>query len=617
MPCQSPRLSESTFVSVLTAMAVLAALVLPVVSIAAESHGATQWTRSSGNMTLLVLADNSAKEERLLLDKTLLAALDHFGMPFEVLDLGADTLSAEILLSHSAIVLAQRGLGRRLSEEHVAAIQEAVEKGVGLVNFDGMLSDYPAVYQRMLGVQSPTAASTVSVAIACNTHPITRTYDPDQKYQLRRPVAFTSLDRIPPGEILLRTEQNLPAAFAMPLGKGRIVQFTVSPDFWLPEYFGHVHGLDGVFWRSIAWAARKPFVMMAMPPFVTTRIDDASGSGSGYLVNKDSAAASFRYIDALNRVGFIPNVGLFTDDITPEDGKIIKEKYDRGLAEFSAHAWTNERHIYNRRILDNSGASPVEFTDAELRQAFAKLDGQFAAWGIKPSRTVNSHFFNPGINSLPFLKQRGETFLMFAGKFGKSYSDPTAYAWNPKPYGHPGFTCDYMPDDPEFFNVEAHPYVVAPDGRISDGDIDCLWGNTTFGKEHPTNDLDAAARKGANEIRLGLDALFFGCLFTHEQRIAVLTVSQWEQVLADIDKMTSNVDRIFKSYDYISQYAKNRHDTKITEASHDPASGRVRITVTGKATLPLNLYLFAADGLEYRFQQIPAFQGEQTVDVVK
>ena len=327
----------------------------------------------------------------------------------------------------------------------------------------------------------------------------------------------------------------------MPLGKGRIVQFTLSSEFWLPEYFGHVHGLDGVFWRSVAWAARKPFVMMAMPPFVTTRIDDASGSGSRYLVNKDSAAASFRYIDALNRFGYIPNVGLFTDDITPEDGKIIKQKFDRGLAEFSAHAWTNERHIYNQRILDKSGASPVEFSAAELREAFAKLDGQFATWGIKPSRTVNSHFFNPGINSLPFLKQRGETFLMFAGRFGRSYSDPTAYAWNPKPYGDPGFTCDYMPDDPEFFNVEAHPYVVAPDGRISDADIDCLWGNTTFGKEHPTNDLDAAARKGANEIRLGLDSLFFGCLFTHEQRIAVLTVSQWEKVLADIDKMTSNV----------------------------------------------------------------------------
>jgi hypothetical protein len=555
----------------------------------------------------------------LLLDKTLLAALDHFGMPFQVLDLAAETLTTEVVLSHSAIVLAQGGLGHRLSEQHVKAMQHGIEKGVGLVNFDGMLGDYPASYQRMVGVQPPAMAMTHTalVRISGNSHPITRAYDPDQDFRLASPVALAVVGPSPHGEALLRCEEDRPAMFATALGRGRIVQFTLSPKFWLAEYFGHVHGLDGLFWRSIAWAARKPFAMLAMPPFVTARIDDASGSGSGYRVSKDSAAAGLRYIDGLNKFGYIPNVGLFTDDIPPEDGKVIRQKSAAGLAEFSAHAWTDTRHIYNRRILDKSGASPVEFSPAELRQSFDKLDKQFAAWGIKPSRTVNSHFFNPGLNSLAFLKARGETFLMFAGRFGRSYSDPTAYTWNPKPYGHPGFTCDYMPDDPSFFNVEAHPYVVHRDGRISDGDIDCLWGNTTFRKEHANNDLAAAARKGAYAIRLGLDAMFFGCLFTHEQRIAVLTVSEWEKVLADIDRTTSRWERIFKSYDYISQYAKSRYDTKITEATHDPASGRVRVNVTGKATLPPSLYLFATEGLEYRFQQIPAFEGKQSVEFVK
>jgi hypothetical protein len=467
----------------------------------------------------------------------------------------------------------------------------------------------------MLGVQSPTSARAAAIRIACNTHPVTRTYDADETFRLVRPVASTALSRSPRGEILVRTDQGLPAVLAVAEGKGRIVQFTLSPRFWLPEHFGHVHGLDGLFWRSIAWAARRPFVMMAMPPFVTARIDDASGSGSAYLVGKDSAAASFRYIDGLNKFHYLPNVGLFTDDITREDGKILKEKYDRRLAEFSAHAWTNERHIYNQRILNNSAASPVEFSEAELRRAFAKLDGQFAAWGVTPSRTVNSHFFNPGVNSLPFLKQRGETFLMFAGKFGRSYSDPTAYTWNPKPYGDPGFTIDYMPDDPAFFSVEAHPYTVAPDGRISDADIDILWGNTTFGKESPRNNLSGAARKGVWEIRLGLDALFFGCLFTHEQRIARVTVAEWEEVLSEIDRATSKWDRIFKSYDTIAAYAKSRYDTKLTEANWKPETGRIRIRVAGESTVPLSLYVFARDGLEYRFKEIPTFRGQRSVDL--
>jgi hypothetical protein len=588
----------------------LVLLVFPPALLHGETPHPISWTRASGNMTLLVLADNSAREERLILDRTVLAALDHFGMPFEVFDLSAGTLDEEALLGHSAVVLGQGGLGRRLSEKLGGAIRAAVEMGVGLVNFDGMLGDYPASYQRMLGIEMPAAARAAAIRIASSTHPATRIYDADQEFRLLRPVVAAGLSRLPRGEMLLRTEQGLPAAFALAQGKGRIVQFTLSPRFWLPDYFGHAHGLDGLFWRCLAWAARKPFVMLAMPPFVTARIDDASGSGSRYLVSQDSAAASFRYIDGLNKFGYIPNVGLFTDDITREDGLVLKRKFDRGLAEFSGHAWTNEKHIYNRRILDKPAASPVEFSPAELRQAFAKLDGQFAGWGIKPSRTVNSHFFNPGLNSLPFLKERGETFLMFAGKFGRNYSDPTAYTWNPKPYGHPGFTFDYMPDDPAFFNVEAHPYVVSASGRISDGDIDILWGNTTFVRESAKNDLSAAARKGAYGIGLGLDGLFFGCLFTHEQRIARLTVPEWEKILADVDQATLRWKRIFKSYDHIAEYAKSRYDSRLTEAGYDPTTGQIRIRVVGKATLPLSVYVFAVENLDYRFQEIPAFQGE-------
>ena len=110
---------------------------------------AVQGTPSNGNVSLLVMADSAAREERLVLDRTLLAALDHFGMPFQILDLAADTLTTEVLLSHSALVLAQSGLGR----------------------------------------------------IA------------DQKYPLRRPVAFTALERIPRGDILAQTEQDRPAVF--------------------------------------------------------------------------------------------------------------------------------------------------------------------------------------------------------------------------------------------------------------------------------------------------------------------------------------------------------------------------------------------------------------------
>ena len=113
----------------------------------------------------------------------------------------------------------------------------------------------------------------------------------------------------------------------------------------------------------------------------------------------------------------------------------------------------------------------------------------------------------------------------------------------------------------------SHPYTVSAEGKISDADIDILYGNTVFGKEGTATHVEAAARKGVKGISLGLDGLFFGCLFTHEQRIASLRVDEWEAILRSIDRRTAKYPRIFKSYDYIAEYAKSRYDTKITEAT--------------------------------------------------
>ena len=202
---------------------------------------------------------------------------------------------------------------------------------------------------------------------------------------------------------------------------------------------------------------------------------------------------------------------------------------------------------------------------------------------------------------------------MFAGEFGKDYYDSTAYGWNPRPYGHPGFTFDYMPDHPEFFNVESHPYTVSADGKISDADIDILYGNTVFGKEATATRVEAAVRKGVEGIRLGLDGLFFGCLFTHEQRIASLRGDEWETILRSIDQRTSKYPRLFRRYDYIAEYAKSRYDTRINEATYDSVSHQIRLKLSGNCTLPLKAYVFGEEGLEYRFKEIPVFAGKREV----
>ena len=56
-------------------------------------------------------------------------------------------------------------------------------------------------------------------------------------------------------------------------GSGHAVQWG-SYDWMSHDVLGPLFGLDDLVWRSIVWAARKPFVMQGLPPFVTMRMDD-------------------------------------------------------------------------------------------------------------------------------------------------------------------------------------------------------------------------------------------------------------------------------------------------------------------------------------------------------
>jgi hypothetical protein len=161
-------------------------------------------------------------------------------MPYRLLDLAKEALSSSVLNLHAAVVMAQPGLGRRLSPADVSAMEVAVEKGVGLVNFDGLLSAYPAAYAQMLGVTSTTTAKAVSVRIFDSTHPITQGNSSGHEYELVQPVDVADVGSLRDAEILLCAGQGQPAAFAKRLGQGKVVQFTLASKFWLPEYFGHV-----------------------------------------------------------------------------------------------------------------------------------------------------------------------------------------------------------------------------------------------------------------------------------------------------------------------------------------------------------------------------------------
>ncbi|MFH1904743.1 MAG: hypothetical protein ABIK53_04365 [bacterium] len=564
-----------------------------------------------GNLAVLTVIDRSKKESKYV-EQGFFLAFEHLGIPYRIIDLSKGKLTPGEIGDCRAVVIAQEGIGEKFSSADGDSIKKSIEEsGIGLINFDHHLNSYPSVLRNVLIGTDKNIKFTTSkgLRIKDTHHFITETYEENQKAEFLQDIEMAILPSSFEKDNLVSSLENYPVLRLSRLGRGRIIQFFISPRMWHCEYFGHLHGFDGLFYKSIIWAAKKPFFTIAMPPFVTARIDDCSGSGSHYITNGKSAVVNFRYIDTLNKYGYIPNIGLFLDDITDSDGKIIKKKHDKKLAEFSPHAFgeSKDRKIKSMIYMKHNGE---EYTKEELKKTFEKVDRKFSSWGIKLSRVLNAHYCETGINSISFLKKREQNFLMgISVLFGKKYSDPSPENW--KPYGIKrsdgkyAFIADYMPDYPEFFNLSnTFPYEEC---------IDFLHGNTKFEGENKKNAIENAIRKGVEIITLGLDSLFFGCLLTHEQRISAMNIGEWEQVLDGIDKLTSKYGKIFKGYDYIAEYARSRYDTRITAANYNSTTDQIRLKLKGKSSLVLKVYVYNDENCQHRFKEIPVFSEELTL----
>ena len=573
-------------------------------------------------MSVLCLVDSSKKEEYGQLHEILWSALDFFGMPYEVLDLAKTDLSSKALKEHSAIIIGQEHLGRSLSESGTESVVEAVKSGTGLVCFDGDLHSYKDPLKEALGLWTSKEGTHMphldmwALRIWDNRHFITGAKELEF-VRFNKAVDVCNVVNIEKEFSLLLTVANssgLPAVVAEMCGKGRVVLFAVSPKIWLNEYFGHGGGLDDVFWKSIVWAAKKPFVMLAMPPFVTIRIDDCSG-----------APNRFGWVWTLNKHGFVPHVSLFTENIGEKEAQAIKELYDAGAAEFSFHAFTWTKQIFWESKSPTDHDTGREFSEEELTGFFKRMDELSRKWGIEWSKVLTAHFGEVGKNVVPFLKERGITYLGIPYTFGTPYGAaplqlPETDLRKVKPFKGQGGIIDRHPEYPELFVVypsyEDVPKtiqqmltvkgVIAPNGQK----YDFLW---ETGRDKV--DVELGAWFASFGIKHALDSLFPAVLVTHEQNISVLNDEEWDSLLAKVDKLTGKYVKAFRSWSYIAEYAKNLQNLKIKRVETDPAENELDCCLMGQTKMPLYLYVFKGDSehIDQSFTMIPPCDGEVSI----
>jgi uncharacterized protein YjdB len=216
---------------------------------------------------------------------------EHLQIPYEVFDVATVATPPADLNSRQLIVAAQPGLA--LPAAWQAAIQTAVQGGSGFVNLDS--APQPGNSQHLLkifgatgfSVGTPATSITVPVALASGgstphyiagmqwKSPIESSGDfvynfhPDDNGG--HGTATATLLQNATGTVIARLG-NDPLITATTFGTGRAVNFGTL-DYLQADRFGFMMGVDDLFWRSLVWAARKPFVVRGYPRLWALRMD--------------------------------------------------------------------------------------------------------------------------------------------------------------------------------------------------------------------------------------------------------------------------------------------------------------------------------------------------------
>jgi hypothetical protein len=573
------------------------------------------------NRILLVLVDSRQKDAYPDVERGVLAALVHWGMPYQCHDLAKGQPGTEVLNACAAVILAQQNLGTALSDDTARAVAEAVANGVGYVGCDGNVGYMPPPLQHVAGVRVQDVQPVFGAQVVDTEHWVSQWQERGARYRFRRSLEMPHVAPAMPRVRVLLESNRHPAMWVTRYGQGRAVQWALPPGMWRREVFGHCEGLDDLLWRGIVWAAQKPFATLPMPPFSTARIDNAIG------------AHDFVWVRAMHDHGFLPNVGVFPDDIDALSEirgqsnffdravDMMRRCVEAGWAEFSPHAAT-----WNRAYLLYCRADGSEIPSDELSQRLSAVDKQFARYGIRWARTVNPHYHQLGYNALSFLKARGVEFTSSSQLPGETWEGEHKL-WGCAPFGHPGFTISPLPDSADFYAVtsgRSHLYTTEQTGpnryRICDSayalETDFMWGRTRWQGQSRIDDWDAMVDAAVRQIRLGLGSLFFACPATREQTIAFVGLEDWEAFWERVNQRTSRYERWPALYSDVAAYARAKHRTRLVDANFDGMS--ITCSLRGAPKVPLFLCVWDdvhGAWVTCRYKEIEPFARSKQVTV--
>jgi hypothetical protein len=555
---------------------------------------------------------DSRRSEHLVARATVLPALAHWGLPHRVVDLAVDADPAGRAEGCGVLLVAQEYMGEPLGAL-LPRLEAMVIAGAGWVSVDHALGTYPARHRELLGLTGDaTETSTGAIAVGDEAHAITAGQAPGTQTRLKQPIPSLRC-RTDSATVVAVQDDGGPALLTARHGNGRVVQWGVSPKLWHPSYLGLAQGLDGLLWRALVWAAPKPVVLNAMPPFVRYRFDDCYGHWR--------EPQDFAFVEELNARGHVPSICFCLRSLTAAGASHAADLHRAGRIELTPHTLAPGTSIFH-------GTGEREYTADELKRIFDELDDAERRWNLRWSPILSDHDHEWSANAVPFLRERGFRYKMNITLPGEQWTGLHT-DWAPRPYGSMNYALDSLPDPwSDFFVVfNHHPsfetarvpvdrdtFLYHRPGGFGDQKWDFLNGLTPAGAPSDAG-LSAAAGRIEAHTRIGLDSLFFGGSITHSHFTRHLDRGHWRRLLDDADRRLRGIEQLPASYEHVARYAEARSGTELVDVQR--VAGELRCVMQGRSSTPLTLSVFdESDGFLVRTEQaVPAFEGHHVVRV--
>jgi hypothetical protein len=586
-------------------------------------------------MDVLVIMNSGSNDYRKGREY-LLPFLNHFGIPYVVYDVAKEENPGDAA-GHSLLILAHPGIfqeGDTTDSILISGILAAVDEGTGLVSFDpSFLRTRP----------EPDTVSTVlirSITFKQSGHYITLNHTPADTLRFFEAMPLARYEF--PGAGVLAASGDLPLLAVKERGQGRIACWT-SMDWMHSNVLGPLGGLDDCLWRSLVWAARKPFVMQGLPPMITMRVDDVAGRGG--LWNR----SPLYWVGTANKYGLKPWLGLFIYNLNPQAVNELRAYLLSGNATASPHAFGRPpRHdaaresylavnpldtvpfYYNPESIPLRADSYDEFIfynhhqsrawpDSEALAGLEAVDRWYQANAPLPMcEYLVPHWYEMGANTARYTSEKwGMKYSCFP-KYGDSpYADTvmwlrsgpfrlfeepqTCTGWTRQDSQRPVYYAGFIEfGGATFFNCLT---------EIRD-DAGYEWA--------PDNNIDETVGRGTRQLKRALDAMALPVLFTHEtDYIYRIRPENWDRELMLITRAVAPYNPEYLTMDQALRITRAVATSDIVSVNADTKGKVLRIGLEGKADTTTVCYLFTEEEgvITSQLITIPAFKGRKMLEV--